>query len=451
MNRMKFSAVEGFRFGFRLTLGLVIVTPLLAQAQTWVPQAGVHTNVTATNNATLSSKIEKRVDVIALVQPNFWLSGKGVSFKLNARAGADAVHYARSTRANHVAPLLDIDVSTALVDKVVFLDAAATRRESELDPYAPRVEAGAAQNRQRTSSYRINPYLSYKAIPNIVLFAGLEAGLLKTESQGNQRQSKVQWRAERQPTPLGGSVEYVRQDTRYANQGRWRLETYKALGSLALNDEWTVGPLVGRERTVLLLQDHTDPLYGAHLRWVPSSTRSQLSAEVVNRFFGTGWDVSLRHRSPSTVLALQWNRLPVLSNGSLGTTTGNELTGFLDAILTNRYPDATQRAALVDELIAKRNLRTDLQGAVNVTAQYAQLQTGVKASWVLVGHHNTLALSGYRQTRRQLSRSGDVLSGLGNGNADNQQTGAIVNFNHKFTAKWSINLVAHPGFGCSFW
>jgi uncharacterized protein (PEP-CTERM system associated) len=445
-----------------LPLGVLFLLPVQTHAQAqnsraWNSEAALQVNTTATTNAALAPSGAARKDLVTSIQPSYQLSGQGAHFKLKARVGADVVNSARGTPNNantnnqntRISPLVQTELNAMLVEKLVLIDSSINIASSELNAYAPRIEMGTAQNRQRVSTYRLSPYVNYKVSEKTLLLARHEEVISDTAASMNteairQRFSNTQLRAERKPTPWGGSLEFSKQQTRLSAQGtaRWSLTSYKAVGDWAMTDELVAGPVWGQERSTLLLQDQVDNLYGLHLQWKPSE-RTLFSAEVAHRFFGTGWDVNLRHRTALTSFVLEWNRVPVTTVNALGATTSTQLSGFLDAILTGQYPNAVERAALVNDLIDSRGLRADLPNAVNVTVRYAQLQTGVNATWVLLGARNTLALSAYRQTRQRLARSGDLLSNSLSVNAqDNRQTGASLNLSRRLTPQLSAALTS---------
>jgi uncharacterized protein (PEP-CTERM system associated) len=429
-----------------LLVATATVMPLSLRAQTWAAQVVVQANATATSNGTLAPSGDERKDLVTTVRPTFQVSGEGASFKLKALVGADLVSYARNSQPDRVSPLLRADLNARLAERLLFLDASIDVHQAELDPYAPRTESGTTQNRRIASAYRVSPYLSYEILPSSTLLARYEETVIQSDADTlpNQRFSKIQVRAERKPVPLGGSLELVKQDARLSgsSDSRWTVESFKAGGDFAISGEVIVGPVIGAERSMFFLQQHTDSLYGAHLQWTPSE-RTQLLAEVQHRFFGTGWNLSLRHRTPFMSFALRLNRAPVTSSTSAGVApAGTDLSVFLDSILTTRYPDAAVRSALVSSLVSSRGLRTNLAGAVDILAEYAQLQSGASATWVLLGSRNTVSLSLYQQTLGQLARPGDVIGSLLPANADNRQTGATLDLNRKLTPQMSIDLAS---------
>jgi uncharacterized protein (PEP-CTERM system associated) len=422
--------------------------PASLGAQTWRTQAAVQANLTATSNGALAASGEERKDLILSVRPTLQVSADGANLKLKALLGADLVSYARGTQPDRITPAVRADLNATLVERLFFVDASIDSHQAELDPFAPRSEAGTTQNRRVATTYRLSPYVNYEISPRSTLLARYDEVQSRTggdaDALANQRLSAYQLRAQTKPLPLGGSIELLRQDTRITGAGDadFTLESLKVAGDIAFGGEFTVGPIVGRERTTLLFEDHSDTLYGAHLLWVPGE-RTRLEAEVDHRFFGTGWDLSLRHRTPFASMSLRWSRAPVTAATSLGVSAaGSDLTSFLDAILTTRYPDAAARAALVSSLISSRGLPNSLAGGIDVLAGYAQLRSRADAALVLLGTRNTVSISAYRQTLTQLQRSDDSIGSLLPLAADNRQTGATVDLNRRLTPQLSADLRA---------
>jgi uncharacterized protein (PEP-CTERM system associated) len=415
-------------------------------AQVWRTEAAVQANLTATSNGALAPSGDERKDLILSVRPTLRVSADGANLKLKALVGADLVSYARGSQPDRITPAVRADMNATLAERLLFVDASIDSHQAEVDPYAPRSESGTTQNRRVATTYRLSPYVNYEISPRSTLLARYDE--VQSRSSGdadtlaNQRLSAYQLRAQTKPLPLGGSIELLRQDTRISGSGNadFVLESVKVVGDIAFGGEFTVGPILGRERTKLLLEEHSDTLYGAHVLWAPGD-RTRLEAEVDHRFFGTGWDLSLRHRTPFASMALRWSRAPVTAATSLGVAApGSDLTSFLDAILTTRYPDAATRAALVSSLISSRGLPNSLGGGIDVLADYAQLQSRADATLVLLGTRNTVSIAAYRQTLTQLHRSGDSIGSLLPLAADNRQTGAAVDLNRKLTPQLSVDL-----------
>jgi uncharacterized protein (PEP-CTERM system associated) len=425
---------------------MAAMAPVCAQAQTWTTQATVQANLTATDNAELTASGNDRKDLITTVQPTFSISGESAALRLNARIGADLVNYARNSQPNRVSPVIRADLNATLSQRLLFLDSSVDVHQAEIDPYASRAENDTTSNRRTSSTYRISPYLNYELSSRSTVLARHEEVISRSDSSllTNQRYSTTQLRADYKGSPFGGYVTVLKDQTRYSEnrESDWSLESFKVSGDVLIGGELVVGPSFGVERSSFLLEDQTDRVYGAHVRWNPGE-RTQLSAEVEQRFFGIGWDLSLGHRMPFMTFSVNWNRSPVTSTTSVGVVpAGADLSAFLSSILVTRYPNPTERNALVNNLISTRGLNTSVPGTIDIMANYAQLQNRVRATWVFLGPRNTVTLSAYRQTLQQLTRSDGPIIGMAPPGSDNQQTGATLSFNRRLTPQMSMDLTS---------
>jgi uncharacterized protein (PEP-CTERM system associated) len=208
--------------------------------------------------------------------------------------------------------------------------------------------------------------------------------------------------------------------------------------NLALNNEFVAGFLFGVERTVSTVTTQSDSVYGLKVLWLPSE-RTDVAASVDRRFFGNGFNVSMRHRSPFYSMALRAIREPIFP-GTAGVGARGNLASYLDSILTTRFPDATQRGAMVDEMVATRGLQTDLQGTAGYAGDYAQLGSGGEATLVLLGTRNVFTLSVYQQSIRPLTRSDGSAVFVGLGGGDNRQRGATFGFNRRLAPDTSFDF-----------
>lgn len=420
------------------------MAPACAQAQTWTTQATVQANLTATNNAELSAS--GRNDLITTVQPSFSILGESAALRLNARIGADLVSYARNSQPNRVSPVIRADLNATLAQRLLFLDSSVDIHQAEIDPYSSRAENDTTSNRRTSSTYRVSPYVNYELSPQSTVLARHEEVISRSDSSllTNQRYSTTQLRADYKGSPFGGYVTLLKDQTRYSEnrESDWSLESFKVSGDVLIGGELVVGPSFGVERSSFLLEDQTDRVYGAHVRWNPGA-RTQISAEVEQRFFGIGWDLNLRHRTPFMTFSVSWNRSPVTSTTSVGVVpAGADLSAFLNSILVTRYPNPAERSALVNNLVSTRGLNTSVPGTIDIMANYAQLQNRVRGTWVFLGPRNTVTLSVYRQTLRQLSRSDGLIIGMAPAGSDNQQTGATLSFNRRLTPQMSMDVTS---------
>ena len=424
-----------------------VSTAVAADAPAWLLQPAIKATVSATTNGAGAPSGEEKKDIFTSVQPTVFVAGESPIYKLKALLGADMVAYANGSQANRIYPLVDADVTAALVKQILFLDSSVSVRAAERDPYAARSTIGSTQNREIVSFYRVSPNVNYDISPASKLSARYEEILARGDegSATNQRFSNASLGVSRKPSPLGGSLQYEAHVIRFSAPvtDQWRIETLKAIGDVKIADELILGPVVGTERTKFSQEQQRDALYGVHLQWNPTE-RTHLAAEVDHRFFGTGWNLDLRHRGTWFTLSVQLTRAPLTSSTTLGTApSGSALGSFLDQILTSRYPDASERAIAVSSLIANRGLAIGQDGPVDVRASYAQLHNDARATVVFLGSRNIVSITVYDSIRRALVRSGDALDQLTSTTADNQQLGLAFDFNRKLTPQLTLDFATN--------
>lgn len=418
-----------------------------AEATPWLVQPAINATLSATTNGNDAPSGEERKDLFASVQPTVFLAGESPIYKIKALLGADMVAYARGSQANRIFPLLNADGTLAIVKQALFLDSSVSVRAAERDPYGARSTIGSTQNKEIVSVYRVSPNVNYDISPASNLSARYEEIMTRGDegSATNQRFTNATVDLTRKPLPIGGSLRYESHIIRFSAPvvDEWRIETYKAVGDVKVADELVLGPVAGAERTEFAQERRSDSLYGLHLSWNPAE-RTRLAAEVDRRFFGTGWNVDLRHRATWFTVSMQLIREPLTSSTTLGTApSGSALGSFLDQILTSRYPNASDRAVVVSNLIANRGLQVGQQGPVDVRATYAQLHTDAKATVVFLGTRNIVSVTAYQSNRRALVRSGDALNDLTSLTADNRQFGLALDFNRKLSPQLTLDFATN--------
>ena len=415
--------------------------PLSLLAQ-WTVQPAVEARVTAAQKEVTSAGVPLRADIYSLLRPAIRIVGRGPNFDLSLNAAVELVSYARGTQPDRALPLLESGLKSVLVDRLVYFDANAAVRQTEVDAFAPSNESGSTFNRRSTASYRLSPYLLREFSPRISVLARHDESQTKQSGDdGTDLRSHYSVaRLSGKPVPLGFLLEVSRllSGTRAATTSELRVIQAKAGVSVALFDEVVLGVVAGSERTRLLLTDQDDGVYGVNLRWAPSP-RTELYGNLERRFFGNGGELRFNHRTPFTSLSIRANREPVTATTSLGVigAGGGDVSSVLDAILSRSTPDPVQRAVLVQNLISTRGLQTSVPGAVDILAAYPQLQTGLTASWVYLGSRTTTSLSGLRQSLRQLTRNDAVV--LVPVADDSVQTSAALEVSYRLDTQTSVN------------
>lgn len=423
-----------------LALGATVV-PLRLQAQTWSTEANVRVGMAATTNGALAPSGEERKDLVTSVEPSFTLSAEGIRFRLKGLLDVQLVDYARDSQSNRILPRAELDFASVVVERLLYFDSMIDVHPADRDPYGSRAGSLATSNTRTEGSYRLSPFLRYEASPLVTLVArhDEERSYSGSDELADRGFSRTELRAERLPLPYGGSFYLSTQRQRYSTDGAddWNLDALILKGDLLVEGDLVLGPLIGYERSTAFGERTTSTGLGAHIRWAPNE-RFQLGASVQHRFFGTGWELNVRHRTPQMSFQVQTSRAPVTS----ATVPRSRLSTFLDAILTTRYPEAAARSALVGSIISGGSLQNELATSNDTVASYPQVRSGARAAWVYLGSRNTVSVSAYRQTLRTLSRPQAAPDTLVPVDADNHQTGAAFEFNRKLTPQMSVDWIS---------
>ena len=399
-----------------------------------------------TSNGGLDPSGQERSDVIASVRPAIVATHHGVDLSFDLKAAVTLLGYANGTQSNSALPDLAGNMKSTLVEHWLYFDADAYLRYAEADPFGVRADDLIGANRRVQRSVSLAPYVQHELGPNARFVARQQFVSTSDDAgDGTRLDSNISLlRLERDPKPLGAAVEWTRLDNRAQDDGasRYTLGTARARATAIVAEDLQVGAVVGQDRSSYLLGRNIDSLYGGSVQWTPTP-RTDLRLEWEHRYFGSSGGLTLSHRTPFMAFDVEVSRQPVDSASSFGTLgPGSDLRGFLDAILTTRYPDPATRANVVDNLISSRGLDLHGTGAVNVEGDYPQLRTSGRASLAFLGPINTASLALYSVTSRALTRDGDALTGLNTAVADNRQRGGSLQINHRLQSDLTCALLA---------
>lgn len=416
-------------------LGLL---PALGVAQVQRTELSVQSSLTATDNGAGAADGAERADVLLSVRPRLQFMRQGAGLQLRGALEADLVASARGTRRDRILPNASVDAQASLVDRLLFLDAAMNVQQVEVDPFGARAEDGSTRNTRTAGSYRVSPYVEFETGPRSSFQARLDARATRVAGteDGDVTTSRASAKFDVRPEPVGASVEWLTENTDYASAGENDLRIDRLLASLnyAVDPDWVVGLAAGSERNRLAGDAQTDSVVGLRSYWVPGP-RTDLALAVDRRFFGTGWNLGLKHRTPRMSFRLRAEREPVVA-GAAGT---GGLASFLDAILTTRNPLAVARSAMVSELVSSRGMQGSLAAASSTGADYAQLRSAADLTWVYLGTRTNLTVSVYGQTLRRLVREDGSAAAPGTADADNRQRGVSFGWNRKLSPVTSID------------
>lgn len=401
----------------------------------WDTRLAVEASLTATDNGNPAAGGDPKEDLILAVKPSLQVARRTPNFGVDAQVALELVEFANGSQANRALPAARVAADATIIERILAIEAAADVRQTASDIYRGSAGGLPGSNASTVATYRVSPVLEHEFSPQVSLVARAD----ETQTHSNQdgasdlRAHRALVRLSQKPLPFGAGIELSRQLSQFDGGDADSLgsTTLRLNASYALEDQLLLGVIGGAERTTLRGEQESDGIVGLQLQWVPGP-RTQLQATVEKRFFGTGWEVALRHRTPFLSMGLNLSRGPVGAAATSTVSPENDLTRYLDAILTTRYPDPLDRRDQVESMIAARNLRTQLPSAVIAPTDYAQLASRASATVVWLTPRQTVSLTAYVQTLRQLAGLGSADATVV-ADADSRQSALALEASHRLT------------------
>jgi uncharacterized protein (PEP-CTERM system associated) len=375
-------------------------------------QVAIEAQALATDNAT-PDQPNPRADLLLTLRPSVGYRRISRGLDIDLEAAVKLIATARDSQDANAWPDVRARARATVLDQWFWLEGAAQWQAVQVDPFTPSPADNPGVNARRQHALRLSPVLEreFSARDSVLLRHDMTEASHPTleDSRFHSRQTLA--RLSRKPQRLGGALEWSRQesDTDDEEASRLLLERWQVHGMVEAIDDWVLGAYVGRERSRFFFDDRTDGVQGLSLRWAPSP-RTELDLRAEQRFFGKAGVLDLRHRMPMMSIVLRIAREPQTSLASLGSLgPGGDVRTLLDGILSTRVPEADERRALVDSLIADRGLTTRLARPVEWFAAYPQLASTASVSALLHGVRNTTSLSAFRRTVVALNRDDAVV------------------------------------------
>lgn len=421
---------------------LLLAVPVLAQAQQSPTQFSVGSSLLATDNVDAAPIGQERADALLTLAPELTFNRAGAGLRAAGTLRADFVTSLRGKQADRVLPGAQVAAEATLIEQWLAIDANATVRQVEANPYGLRVEQGTTQNTRNAATWSVSPKLNRRLAQGTVLEASHTVSRTRyadtLEGDVDSRSSVV--RVDTKPSPMGGTVEWSEERSDFAADTAEDYSDRRLLGTLNYSPDidWVLGAVAGREQAKLDGRSATGNVHGLRVLWSPSP-RTAVAAAWDRRFFGNGWQLSATHRTPWMALTASSRSEPVVAGAGLA--RGQTLAGFLDAILTTRLPGSEARAAAVQDIL-DRGGTAALAVAANTTAAYAQLRTSTNVGWVFYTPRTTLSVSGYLQRTVRLQADSLPATAAPADANDSRQKGFSVSASRRIAPQLALTASA---------
>ena len=419
-----------------------------AAAENWRFVPGIAVQETATTNVDLRPSGSAREDLVTEVTPSLSFRGIGSHAEFTGQVSVPVLIYARTGGDNNYAfPSANLFGKVEVVDGFFYIDGAISIAQQFLNPFGaqPLGFANSTENRYRTDTYRVSPYIRGVApgdiryeVRNNNVWTNLSGAPIAT-SNGNF----TDWignASSASGTTLGWDAHAEWTEYRYNDQRPIVMQLARFKGIYNVDPELRVWATVGYEDNRFAFTESDGAIYGAGFEWRPTP-RTHVLGSYEHRFFGPSYEFSLNHRTPLSSWSVRVARDITNYPRQLATLpAGVEISGIIDNLFLSSFPDPAERQRAVDEFIRERGLPDVLASPLPLYSQQIILYETQSATAGLIGARNSAFLTIFNVRSEPIAGSGNPLPApIGSAN-DNTQTGMSLVWSHRLTP--SVGLSA---------
>ena len=405
-------------------------------------EPAVDATLTVTDNVDLAPANQRRGDLVTQITPFVRIFEKSAHTSLTGSVGAAMLQYAR-TGSSRVDPEVSLDGLAELVERLLYVDASIQVVPSYFSPFGaqPRNLSNTTANRYIAETYRVSPYfkrdfvggLNYELRDDNIWTRARGAPVTTSNSYSNDLLGRVV----QNPTPIGWSVEYTRNDTKFTGQVPLLTEAERARVLWQASIEWQLSAIAGYESDRDQLSNPSGVIYGVGARWQPTD-RTTVDASWEHRFFGGSYHVSFDHRTPLSVWSLRAFRdITTYPQQLAALPAGGDVSRLLNELFVSRVPDPLQRQTIVDQLIRDRGLPAVLSSPLQLYSQQVTLEQSLVGTVGLLGARNTVFVSLYR-TRNEPVLGVAATGGLPDALLNSTEAGANGVWTLKLTPLYTL-------------
>ena len=439
-----------------LALGLAAI-PAAAQYANPPPSTGrtplriiptLSGELTYTNNVDLLPSDQRRGDFVLTLTPGVRADYEGPRTVVHGYVALPALLYARTGGDNNeVAPVVDLYGRAEVVQRFLFVEAQANVQQTYLSPFGARPDSlvNATDNRYTAASYRVTPYIEGELGGNVryVLRDDNLWTRLDSSPIGDRHvyTNRLTGTIDRVPTPFGWAVDVERTSHDFPEEAREQtLELARARVIWRPDAQWQVFASGGYERNRFPLTESEGAIYGIGISWKPTE-RTTLDTAWEHRFFGNSYRFSFDHRTPRTAWTLSASRnISSYPEQLANVPAGSFLPLVLNAILTSRIPDPTERLRFIQDYISDRGLPLVLSSPLAIYSQQIYLQELASATVGLIGARNTVVFTIYRSKSEAITGTGAALPPVIGGLNNTTQVGGSATWAYQLTPTATLTV-----------
>ncbi len=354
-----------------------------------------------------------------------------------------AEYYLDGNSGNRLSNRLNASATVVAWDQRAFVDVSGSISDQSVSAFGPQSVTGLADtNRSETSSFRVSPYIqgSLGGWADYQLRYALQTLNTDTAIRSDSTSQVLSARLGSRPVgqQLGWFVDASAQENDFAVGRDTRSDIARAGLIVSVSPLLNVTVSSGVETNdIITLKRESYNTTGVGFDWRPSQQTS-MSVSVEKRYFGTGYNAAVEHRTGRTIWRYSASRSASDSPTQAGSVSVGTNYDIVDALLSQSIPDPILRAQAVLQFLANFNIPADAQNFQDFLSSSTTLNQTQQVSVALNGIRSVITINVTRGTTSRL----DSLAILGddfdtNTKIDQQSWG--VSYGHRLTQITSLN------------
>jgi uncharacterized protein (PEP-CTERM system associated) len=414
-------------------------------AEDWKVTTGINVNATATDNVNLAPPGREEADFYFTITPRLGIQHEGPRLKLNAIFAPSVTFYAQHSENDNWANNFAAFANLEAIKNFFYIDASASVSQTFLSPFAPQpANIGTiTANRVETGTVTLSPYIRG------VTDSGISYDLRNTNTWTDTSSSATDnvyflgWTGHANQTRgvYSWGVDYEYQNTSYQTQNPLTTQLARLRLGYQVDPELGLSLRFGYQTNNYFVGQKENYIYGLGFNWTPSP-RAQVSGYWEQQYFGGSYLLNASYRRRMTAFTLSASRYASTYPQLLFTLPPGSTASLLDAALTARIPDPTERQAAVNQFIQQTGLPPTLLTPYSYYTNSVALVQQATASLAFLGAHNSVILSVFYVDSQNIVQPGVALPTPLVNNSDFTSWGPSASFSHDLSPKSKLNLLA---------
>ena len=392
---------------WRAAVAPLVFTAANTTAANWTVVPEISVRETYTDNVFLSEPLTH--DFITQVTPGIRIDGRGPRLAATLSYRPSALFYARQSDFNDVVNDLSAFGRLEAIERLFFVEAAASITQSFITPFAPQPGEvfTITRNRFESRTASVSPYLRGQLGGSVDYELRSRHLWTHTDTAALSDFYTRQWfgRLAGPVRRFGWAVEFDDTVTAYegfTQQPDQASRLYRGRLFFQPDPGWRFFVSGGREANNFVLQEwRRETIYGAGLYWRPGP-RTSADVEFEHRFFGPYRLARFNHRDRLTAWSASYSRdTSNFQTEVLRLPPGNTAS-LLDAVFAARIPDPNERRAAVDQFVRATGAPDSLAASRAFYTERIYLREGVDASFAILGVRNSVTFTAFYTENTEL-------------------------------------------------